>query len=51
MKAVSYHNASRRAQIQFNDEAVPPGQEGSSRGWHQHVGIHGGREIFTPSFW
>lgn len=46
----SYHDASRGAKIQLDDEAVPPGQEGSSSGRYEHVGIRGGSGIFTPSF-
>lgn len=47
---MSYHDASRGAKIQLNDEAVPPGQEGGSGGWYEHVGIRGGSGIITPSF-
>lgn len=47
---MSYHDASRGAKIQLNDEAVPPGQEGSSSGRDEHVGIRGGSGIITPSF-
>lgn len=46
----SYHNACGRTEVQLDDEAVPPGQEGGSSGWHQHVGVHGGGEIRLPSF-
>lgn len=48
--AMSHHDASRGAKIQLNDEAVPPGQEGSSSGWYEHVGIRGGSGIIAPSF-
>lgn len=46
----SHHNASRGAQIQLNDEAVPPGQEGSTTGRYEHVGIRGRSGIIAPSF-
>lgn len=46
----SYHDACGGAEVQLDDEAVPPGQEGRSGGRHQHVGVHGGGEIRLPSF-
>lgn len=47
---MSHHDASGGAEIQLNDEAVPPGQEGRPGGWDQHVGTRGGGEILAPSF-
>lgn len=47
----TYHNACGGTEVQLDYEAVPAGQEGSSRGRHQCVGVRGGGEIRLPSFW
>lgn len=45
-----YHDPRGGAEVQLDDEAVPPGQEGGPGGRHQHAGVHGGGEIWLPSF-
>lgn len=38
----SHHDPGGRAQVQLDDEAVPPGQKGSPGGGLQHTGVGAG---------
>lgn len=46
----THHNPCGGAEVQLDDEAVPPGQEGGPSGRLQHVGVNGWGEILLPSF-
>lgn len=48
----AHHNPSGGAEVQLDDEAVSPGKEGGTSGWHQHVGVQdAGGGVQLPFFW
>ena len=44
----SYHNASRRAEVQLNDKPILPGQEGDPGGWYKEEWPGDHRFIWLP---